>query len=273
MGADDASAPRGPGASPGATGRGARGARRARAPDATGGQVPRDRDAGRRGGGAEGADGADGADGAVRYRLLETLRQYARERLRAAGDAATARDRHAAHFLARTEALGGRVERAAMRLSAEEFRWFAREHDNLRAALAGLRDRGDAERALRLGASLGRVWFHSGHLSEGRAWLRAAAGPPRRRHPPGAVGAARLGARHVGEFGAAAGRLRRGAGPARGGPHPGAGGGRPAGGGLLAQPPGDGGCGGGGRRHRPRPRRRDAGRRRGPRRPHLAGRG
>ena len=122
--------------------------------------------------------------------------------LPAAGDAAPVRagaaagrrrrraahDRHAAHFLARTEALGGRVERAAMRLSAEEFGWFAREHDNLRAALGWLRDRGDAERALRLGAALGRVWFHLGHLSEGRAWLRellalpGAAAPPA---PPG----------------------------------------------------------------------------------------
>jgi predicted ATPase/DNA-binding SARP family transcriptional activator len=126
----------------------------------------------------------DDAEGAVRYRLLETLRQYAAERLRAAGDAAAARDRHAAHFLARTEALGGRVERAAMRLTAEEFRWFAGEHDNLRAALAWLRDRGDAERALRLGAALGRVWFHLGHLSEGRAWLRELLALPGAAAPP-----------------------------------------------------------------------------------------
>ncbi len=126
----------------------------------------------------------DEVEGAARYRLLETLRQYGRERLRAAGDAGAAHDRHAAHFLARTEALGGRVERAAMRLSAEEFGWFAREHDNLRAALGWLRDRGAAERALRLGAALGRVWFHLGFLSEGRAWLRELLALPGAAAPP-----------------------------------------------------------------------------------------
>ena len=43
-------------------------------------------------------------DGAPRYRLLETLREYARERLEARGEAAAVRDRHAAHFLALAEA-------------------------------------------------------------------------------------------------------------------------------------------------------------------------
>ena len=100
VGADHASAPRGPGAPPGATGRALE------APDVLG-LLTRLVDKSLVT--ATPIDGADEADGAVRYRLLETLRQYAGERLRAAGGAAAAHDRHAAHFLARTEALGGRV--------------------------------------------------------------------------------------------------------------------------------------------------------------------
>ena len=47
------------------------------------------------------------------------------------------------------------------------------EHDNLRSALAGLRGRGDAERAIRLAAALWRFWWLHGHVSEGRRELEA----------------------------------------------------------------------------------------------------
>jgi non-specific serine/threonine protein kinase len=107
------------------------------------------------------------AEGA-RYRLLETVRQYAAERL-AAGDEAAVRGRHATFFLAL-------VEEAEPRLSGpEQGRWLAAldtEHDNLRAALAwGLREGGDRAEGTRLAGALGPFWLRRGHLSEGRRWL------------------------------------------------------------------------------------------------------
>ena len=151
---------------------GGRGARPARAP---GGQV-----AGA-GGPARGA-----ARGWRRYRLLETLRLYGRERLGDAGEADAVRGRHAAHFLAETEARAAGVSGAARALAEGEFAWFAREHDNLRATLGWLRERGDPERGLRLGAFLGAVWVTQGHLGEERA--RPEDRPLQGRGPPGVGG-------------------------------------------------------------------------------------
>jgi predicted ATPase/DNA-binding SARP family transcriptional activator/DNA-binding CsgD family transcriptional regulator len=109
--------------------------------------------------------------GAVRYRMLEPVRQYARERLEKSGEAGETRDRHAALFLAL-------VEEAAPELVGELQRdWVDRlegEHDNLRSALAWTLRKGDGDSGLRLGAGLWRFWFAQGYLSEGRGWLRRA---------------------------------------------------------------------------------------------------
>ena len=125
-------------------------------------------------------------DGAPRYRLLETLREYARERLEARGEAAAVRDRHAAHFLALAEAARPHFQ------GPHQAAWFARlerEHDNLRAALDWLLAAGRAGPALRLGCALYQFWDTRGHWREGRAWLARAlalpAAAPRRRAPPG----------------------------------------------------------------------------------------
>jgi predicted ATPase/DNA-binding CsgD family transcriptional regulator len=109
-----------------------------------------------------------GADRAVRYRLLETVRQYVWERLVAHGEADAALGRHAAFYLELAEGLEPRLRGpdSKARLDLLE-----REHDNLRAALRWLVDRRDGVGAQRLGAALGRFWFWRGHLSEGRAWL------------------------------------------------------------------------------------------------------
>jgi hypothetical protein len=113
-----------------------------------------------------------------RYGLLETVRQYARDGLNDAGEAAAVRARHAATFidLAR-RAYAGRFEK--------EQHWTAlleTEHDNLRAALEFLRD-SDAERYLELSGALAWFWLACSHLSEGREHLSAAlAGTPR--EPP-----------------------------------------------------------------------------------------
>jgi non-specific serine/threonine protein kinase len=113
----------------------------------------------------------------VRYRLLETLRRYAAERLRESDEEARIRRRHQSWFLAL-------AERAAARLEGAEGRAWAQrleiEHDNLRAALAPSRvttrpaDGADddlAESRLRLAGALWPFWEKNGHWSEGRRWL------------------------------------------------------------------------------------------------------
>ncbi len=113
-------------------------------------------------------ESADGA-GAMRFRMLETLREYAREQLSPKEQAALSQ-RHAEHYLALAEEaepkLGG----------PEQVVWLDRletEHDNLRAALHWyMIAESGAEAGLRLAAALGRVWYKRGYWSEGRARLR-----------------------------------------------------------------------------------------------------
>ena len=124
--------------------------------------------------------GLDMRAGDARYRLLETVRQYARERLRAAGEEATL-DRHLDCV---TELA---LEAEAMLVGPEQRVWLDRldaEHDNLRAALGWALDRagGDdsvplavrADRGLRTTGALWRYWYIRGHFREGRDWLERA---------------------------------------------------------------------------------------------------
>lgn len=104
----------------------------------------------------------------VRYRLLETVRQYARDRLMEGGGGATCRDRHLAHFLALAEESKPHLRRYA-------HAWLEQletEHDNLRAGLEWGRDEPtSAVDGLRLAGALWRFWMLHGHLSEGRERL------------------------------------------------------------------------------------------------------
>jgi predicted ATPase/class 3 adenylate cyclase len=108
----------------------------------------------------------------VRYRLLETIRQYARTLLQQNGHLEATRARHrdwCLEFAARAEA----------RLwTAEETVWVERldaEHDNLRAALEWSREEaGGAEPGLRLAGLLWKFWELRGHVGEGRRWLESA---------------------------------------------------------------------------------------------------
>jgi DNA-binding CsgD family transcriptional regulator/tetratricopeptide (TPR) repeat protein len=108
-----------------------------------------------------------GAGSDNRYRMLETIRAYALEKLEASGEEAALRSLHAAFFLELAE------EAEPELLGPEKVKWLERlerEHDNSRAALLWLEERGEVERALRLGSSL--RWFR-GHFAEGRSRLSA----------------------------------------------------------------------------------------------------
>jgi predicted ATPase/class 3 adenylate cyclase len=112
---------------------------------------------------------ADAQDAVVRYRLLETVREYARDRLVESGDATNVQDRHLAWYL-------HLVEQAEPELTGPEQRtWLDRletEHDNLRAMLEWSKvDDGSADAGLRAATALWHFWNVHGHFSEGRAWL------------------------------------------------------------------------------------------------------
>ncbi len=105
----------------------------------------------------------------TRYRMLETLRQYAAERLAEAGERDATADQHAAHFRTVVDAaepgLRGRGQRAALLRLREE-------QANLRAAMAWLTARPErATDALHLAGALGWFW-HLGRHVEGRQVLR-----------------------------------------------------------------------------------------------------
>ena len=101
--------------------------------------------------------------------MLETIREFAVERLREHGGREAARDRHAGYYAglaeAHEQALMGADQAAALdRLEAEQ--------DNLRAALSWFLERGEVERAIDVGWAVWRFWNYNGHLREGAAWFR-----------------------------------------------------------------------------------------------------
>lgn len=112
-------------------------------------------------------------DGEMRFRLLETPREYAREKLDASGAAAAVQAAHAAYFA--TWAGGPDpqpIETVMQRQVALPLATAAGEMDNLRAALGYFLDQGSAEVGLGLAARIYHLWFLHGPRTEGRAWLR-----------------------------------------------------------------------------------------------------
>jgi predicted ATPase len=107
-----------------------------------------------------------------RFAMLETVREYALERLEESGELERLRRRHARYFLGLAEeeeqASQGPLQRA----------WLDRlqtEHDNLRAALAwSLTSQGDKELGLQLTSALSHFWYVREHHSESRMWLQSA---------------------------------------------------------------------------------------------------
>jgi predicted ATPase/DNA-binding winged helix-turn-helix (wHTH) protein len=110
-----------------------------------------------------------GNEGSRRYELLETVRQYARERLLQSGEAERMRDRHCAFFLA----LARRAEPELM--GAAQLSWLnqlQREHDNLRLAIEWCLAAPDrTEQGLELAASVCWFWLKRGYFREGQDFL------------------------------------------------------------------------------------------------------
>jgi len=113
---------------------------------------------------------ADNSGGRTRYRLLETVRQYALEKLGESGEADTVRSRHRDHYTAMAAVLdapaGSNYEQCIEQAETEI--------DNLRAAFAWSRENSDIELALTLASSLQPLWGARGRLREGLAWFDAA---------------------------------------------------------------------------------------------------
>src|SRR6266545_1972080 len=114
-----------------------------------------------------------GDDG--RYRMLETIRAYAAERLAEAGEAEATRDAHARYLLELVEAAEPHLRRH------EQLIWLDRvtaERDNLAAALRWAVDRGDTATAVGLGGAAGWYWALRNHHAEAVDWLGQALALP-----------------------------------------------------------------------------------------------
>ena len=105
----------------------------------------------------------------VRYRMLETIHEYAREKLIDAGEIGLMRVHHLEFYVQLAE----RAE--PLLQGTEQKQWLDRleaEDDNLRAALAWSLDGGAVTQGLSLAAALSDFWHLRGYLSEGRQWLK-----------------------------------------------------------------------------------------------------
>jgi predicted ATPase/DNA-binding CsgD family transcriptional regulator len=143
-------------------------------------------------------------DRSARYRMLEMVRQYGREKLEESGEAERIRKRHARHYLDLAEetelASGGMESRLEL------------EHDNLRTALSWSLGAGHTVLALKLAAALWSFWYTHGYLSEGRRSLEAAISRGERATAPTkakALNGAGYIALFQGEYGAARGFFQR----------------------------------------------------------------
>ena len=109
-----------------------------------------------------------------RFWMLETISEYAAERLDEVGEVDALQRRHAEHFLALAE-----KAEPNLLVSGDSSEWLDRlesEHDNLRAAFDRLEDAGESEHALRLAAALAQFWYLRGHVAEGRRRLEGTLG-------------------------------------------------------------------------------------------------
>jgi predicted ATPase/DNA-binding SARP family transcriptional activator len=107
-----------------------------------------------------------------RLTMLETIREYAAERLAQSGADDSVRRRHCKHFLALAERTHEAILRGEEPVTA--FRALEQAHDNLREALTWAAQTGEVELEVRLACALRQFWLVRGHLAEGRTFFQRA---------------------------------------------------------------------------------------------------
>jgi predicted ATPase len=107
-----------------------------------------------------------------RFAMLETIREYALERLTSSGEVEEVQRKHAQYYLTLAEATQPQVS-----VPWDEVDWWSkftrieREHDNLRAALGWAVQNLEVETGARLAIALWWFWIERGYLSDGRRWM------------------------------------------------------------------------------------------------------
>lgn len=113
----------------------------------------------------------EGRDSEPHFRMLETIHEYAREKLQESGEEDAMKAHHAAYFLSF-------AEQAELNLtSREQVLWLDKieeEHDNIRAALDWSMKGGDPQLLHRMSKALWRFWWMHSHLAEGSKWIETA---------------------------------------------------------------------------------------------------
>jgi predicted ATPase/class 3 adenylate cyclase len=122
---------------------------------------------------------AENSGGRTRYRLLETVRQYALEKLAESGEADAVRSRHRDHYTG----LAGLLDAPAGRDYEQRIEQAESEIANLRAAFLWSRENSDVELALALVSSLQPLWQARGRIREGLAGFDAALADDNAQHP------------------------------------------------------------------------------------------
>ena len=118
---------------------------------------------------------AEEIDGETRFRMLDTIREFAAERLVESGEQAQVERRHTETFLALAESLTPKLT------GDDQRRWLGRierDHDNIRSVLDRAVAASDGPTAIRLGFAMWRYWQKRGHLAEASRRLRAIAAAP-----------------------------------------------------------------------------------------------
>jgi predicted ATPase/class 3 adenylate cyclase/Tfp pilus assembly protein PilF len=113
----------------------------------------------------------EGPEGEPRFVMLETIHEFAREKLEESGETKDIKRAHAGYFLALAE------EAEPELVGPDQAGWMDRleaEHDNLRAALSWSLEGEDPELGLGLASALSYFWYMRGYWSEGRGWLEKA---------------------------------------------------------------------------------------------------
>jgi len=124
--------------------------------------------------------------GTIRYRMLETIRQYANEKLVDSGESEVLRKKHLEFFLNLAETANPHLYRH------EQLEWLAQldaNYENLRAALEFALGMEPAKPSLRLCAALGFYWHIRGYWIEGSKWLAKALGTPANNDDPDEISA------------------------------------------------------------------------------------